>query len=45
MNAFSAADVVAFTPTPERVAEPKKNEGLERAYHTFRQLYLSLKET
>jgi xylulokinase len=37
--AFSVADITAFTPKPERVAEPVRDEGLEAAYQRFRGIY------
>ncbi len=39
INAFSVRDIFSFTPKPERIAEPVKNEGLEAAYERFVQLY------
>lgn len=38
-KAFTIKDILAFTPKPERTAEPVRNEGLEAAYQKFRQLY------
>jgi xylulokinase len=43
VNAFSIDDITMFTPNPERVAEPVKDERLETAYHNFQQLYQNLK--
>jgi xylulokinase len=43
VNAFSVADILAFTAKPEQVAEPVKNEGLEAAYQKFRELYQRVK--
>jgi xylulokinase len=43
INAFSVDDIVSFTPQPERVAEPVKDERLEAAYKRFVQLYLKLR--
>lgn len=42
-NTFSVKDIPTFTPKPERVAEPVKDERLEAAYQRFRQLYQSVK--
>lgn len=43
VNTFSMNDITAFTPKPQRVAESVKDEGLETAYQTFRQLYRNVK--
>lgn len=43
VNAFSVEDITAFTPKPERVAEPRPDERLEATYQRFRQLYSRLK--
>jgi xylulokinase len=43
INAFSVDDITAFTPKPERVAEPAKDERLEAAYQKFRQIYRATK--
>ena len=45
IKAFSVPDITAFTPRPERVAEPMKDEGLEAAYQRFCQLYLRVKQS
>ncbi len=39
VNAFSVENSLAFTPKPERVAEPMKDERLELAYKRFVGLY------
>jgi xylulokinase len=44
INAFSVDDILAFTPKPERVVEPSKNEALETAYERFVQLYPRLRQ-
>jgi xylulokinase len=44
IHTFSVQDITAFTPKPERVAEPIKDERLGAAYHRFQHLYQSLKE-
>jgi xylulokinase len=41
VNAFALQDITAFTPKPERVAEPVSDEGLETAYQRFRGLYVN----
>jgi xylulokinase len=43
INSFSVADILSFTPKPERVVEPVRDEGLETAYQRFHQLYQSIK--
>jgi xylulokinase len=40
VNAFTVDDIAAFTPKPEQVAEPMKDERLEAAYERFKTLYL-----